>query len=425
VAWKISFMMLAGVLAIAVWPVRAETLEERVAALESKAEEMSTSSSTFTVYWKDGLRLDSQDKSFKLKFGGRVMFDWNCFFNEDDDLPTFEDGLEFRRLWIYSSGTIYDNTEYKLQIDLTKGEGGSRLKDAYVGISDLLPFGNLRIGQFQEPFSLDEVISSNYETFMEQALPANTFSPSRSGGVMVYGTAVDERATWAAGVFRPLEDDNTASGSTGYAFTGRVTWSPWYEDEGEKAAHLGFACTYRDHEDDTVRFRQRPSLHMGEYVVNTDYIPSESDYRLGLEAALVLGPLAFQSEYIHTQVDREDAGSVSFGGAYAQASYFLTGEHRNLDTKKGSFGRTSPHNNYRRGGGIGAWQVAARYGWVDLKDGGVDGGTLNDITLGLNWYLNPNMRFMFNYVHAGVEDGNGGSYDGDVDGVGARFQVDF
>ena len=90
---------------------------------------------------------------------------------------------------------------------------------------------------------------------------------------------------------------------------------------------------------------------MGEYVVNTDYIPSESDYRLGLEGALVLGPLAFQSEYIHTEVDREDAGSVSFGGAYAEASYFLTGEHRKLDTREGSFGRTSPHSNYRRGGG--------------------------------------------------------------------------
>lgn len=97
-AWKISVMMLAGALAVAVSPLRAETLEERVAAVESKVEEMSASSSTFSVYWKDGLRLDSQDKSFKLKFGGRVMFDWNCFFNEDDDLPTFEDGLEFRRL---------------------------------------------------------------------------------------------------------------------------------------------------------------------------------------------------------------------------------------------------------------------------------------------------------------------------------------
>src|SRR5207248_1397840 len=68
--------------------------------------------------------------------------------------------------------------------------------------------------------------------------------------------------------------------------------------------------------------------------------------------------------------------------------------------------------------GRGAWQVAARYEYLNLNSAalgafpavrGVAGsaagavataGYERDVLVGLNWYLNPNFRIQWNYTHA-------------------------
>ncbi|MBL7189710.1 MAG: hypothetical protein ISS70_25550 [Phycisphaerae bacterium] len=44
------------------------------------------------------------------------------------------------------------------------------------------------------------------------------------------------------------------------------------------------------------------------------------------------------------------------------------------------------------------------------------------VTLGLNWYFNPNTKLMFKYVRALIDHD---SYDGDLDIFQMRAQVDF
>lgn len=101
------------------------------------------------------------------------------------------------------------------------------------------------------------------------------------------------------------------------------------------------------------------------------------------------------------------------------AAICLTGEHRPYRTERGIFGGIQPKNNFGSNGGWGAWEVAARYSHIDLNDKGVGGGELGDFTFGMNWYLNPNVRFMFNYVHADLED------SGEANIIQSRFQVAF
>jgi phosphate-selective porin OprO/OprP len=79
-----------------------------------------------------------------------------------------------------------------------------------------------------------------------------------------------------------------------------------------------------------------------------------------------------------------------------------------------------PKNNYSAAsGGTGAWEAKARYSGLDLDDSNITGGELDNITVGLNWYLNPNTRVMWDYVHADKED------IGQADMIMMRLQFDF
>jgi phosphate-selective porin OprO/OprP len=53
----------------------------------------------------------------------------------------------------------------------------------------------------------------------------------------------------------------------------------------------------------------------------------------------------------------------------------------------------------------------------------VQGGRLQDLTFGLNWYLNRFTRFEFNYIHPMLDRPVGNDTDADV--FGTRAQFDF
>jgi len=88
--------------------------------------------------------------------------------------------------------------------------------------------------------------------------------------------------------------------------------------------------------------------------------------------------------------------SPTFGGYYVSASYFLTGETRPYLMSEGEYDRVIPK------GKNGAWEIAARVSTIDLNDesAGVNilGGKATNYTLGVNWHINANFKWMFNYV---------------------------
>jgi len=391
-------------------------LENRTAALEEK-QKAEANPTDFRAYWKEGLNFDSQDGSFKLKIGGRLHTDW--FWSSEDNaiksnVGEQEDGTEVRRARIYFSGLIYDNVEYKLQLDFAGAEVA--FKDAYLGITDF-PLGKLRMGQFYEPFGLETMTSSNYVTFIERSL-TTALAPERQTGFMLYNTYYDDRVYGAVGVFRETDDEGENVDDGGYNITGRIATLPIYENKGESLLQVGAAYSIRN-PDDTLRIRQRPEAHLANYFVDTGTLTSDGENLLGLESAWVNGPLSLQAEYILADADRIGSPDASFNGYYVQGSYFLTGEHRNYNTKEAIFGRVKPNKNYSYGGGPGAWEVKARYSGLDLSDSDITGGELNNITAGLNWYLNPNTRIMWDYVHADKDD------VGQADMLMMRLQFDF
>jgi phosphate-selective porin OprO/OprP len=271
---------------------------------------------------------------------------------------------------------------------------------------------DLTVGHFIEPFSLEELTSDNYGMFMERALP-NALVPSRNAGFMAstairFSDAKDtvERMTAAVGLFRNTDSQGKDQTDGGHNVTARVTAAPWYADGGRRLFHVGADYSLRSPED-PISYSARPEIHLIQPFVSTGSLDVDHTQLFGGESALVLGPFSLQGEYVSSVNELADDGSACFQGFYVQASYFLTGEHRPYRTSSGTFDRVRPRRNFRQDGGWGAWELATRYSWLDLEDENVSGGgELRDVTFGLNWYLNPNVRIMWNYIRACLEDGD-------------------
>ncbi|MFZ0486091.1 MAG: porin, partial [Arenicellales bacterium] len=117
--------------------------------------------------------------------------------------------------------------------------------------------------------------------------------------------------------------------------------------------------------------------------------------------------------------------SLRFDGWYAYASWLLTGESRNYDPGDGTFGRITPRHSVGQGG-PGAFELGLRFSRLDLTDDDVIGGVEDNLTLGLNWYATPNVRFMANYIKVLQLDRPGSEFDGDTPSVfQIRGQADF
>ena len=129
-----------------------------------------------------------------------------------------------------------------------------------------------------------------------------------------------------------------------------------------------------------------------------------------------------------------DRGEADFCGCYFMATWLLTGENRTYNRASGRVDRVRPFENFFlvRGDddslhrGMGAWELVYRYSFVDLNDtdASINGGQLTEHTIGLNWYLNPNMKIQANYL---IVDRNVKSpaISGQMEGFGLRFHYDF
>ena len=373
-----------------------------------------------------------------LIVGGRIfadtaMFDQNA--NSVTQVGDIENGTEMRQTRLFCKGSMFNVVDYKLEFDLA---GQTTFNDVYLAVKELPLVGNVRVGHFKEPFGMEQLISTRFITFMERAPgDAGVFVPARNMGIMAYDCSESERITWAIGAFVSEQDDDPPrkelAREQNAALTMRTTYTPWYDEatEGRGLLHTGVAYSYRALGDETAQLRGRPESHLAPRVIDTGIINASDMQLLGAELAYVYGPFSVQSEVYGATVNQNVGGDLSFNGCYAYLSYFLTGENRAYSRKAGTFTRVVPFENFFRvrdqdgyvQTGKGAWEVAYRYSYVDLDDGLIQGGQISDHTFGLNWYLNPYTRVMWNYVNSTTD--RAGVNDGIVNIFQMRAQVDF
>ena len=334
------------------------------------------------------LEVRSEDGASRVRLLGRLFYDLGDI-DADVAKMSARDQVESARLGL--GGAVAHDFDFLLQYEMANAFRGdsprATLKDAWIGYSGLKSW-NFRIGQFLEPFSLEELTSSRYTTFMERALP-NALVPEYHVGGSISYRGKGWQAT--AGYF----DRSIGPGRNDYGseYAARVTADPIH-GKG-RLLHVGVSAAYRNPDDNTVRFRARPETGLTDVrLVNTATLHDVEDYTTeGIETAWVHGPFSLQAEYMLNQVNRYNGrADVGFRGGYVYASWFLTGESRAYSEKRGVFVGIKPQHRY------GAVEVALRHSTLDLNDTAVAGGIERDWTLGLNWYVNPSVRLMTNAV---------------------------
>ena len=260
------------------------------------------------------------------------------------------------------------------------------------------------------PVGLEELTSSNRISTMERSGPTNTFALGRRNGLTVATGGSNWTLTGGAYLGEGVESDGWEGKDSDYGYAGRVTFAPIQEKEklvhlGASYHHVGFEETFDGNNlgSNNGRLRARPGIHFfNDRPVQVNYGGTED----------------------------ADAKDADADGWYALATYTLTGEARGY--KGGAMRTISPKNPVGKGG-FGAWELVARYDVLDIWDSsaalentsGIRGTESNIWTLGVNWYVNDNIRFMANYVDADIKSDDASDLEGDIEAFMFRGQVAF
>jgi phosphate-selective porin OprO/OprP len=417
--------------------------------------------------WEHGLRMYSDDNQFHLHVGGNAQIDstWLIAPKEAFFIPGgATNGVEnaaatmLRRARFRMEGDIYDQFDFIVEYEFAHAENeNSGLQpnsfgnlstspvpcNIWMQVRDVPVLGNVRFGNQVKPIGMTNNTYQGFLPFMERADNQDAFyAPFDSGfalGLSARNWTQSQRLTWQYGIYRPSIDTAGVSLNK-YSFGGRVTALPWYEDDGERLVHLGLGYWSGEIVQDELQVRARPELRNAPgyavpILVNTGDIPGSRQYTVGPEFALVRGPWTVQAEWAGQWLTDAVAsngklqGTVFYEGGYVELLYFLTGEHQEYVKTEGVFGRVVPRNNYHvkkddDNWSCGAWQLGVRFSYLDLIDKAILGGQVYDWTLGLNWFLNPNMKVQFNYIVEHREAPQNVT-DSWINGFGIRGAYDF
>ena len=374
-----------------------------------------------TTAWKGAPLFQNDTLTFKVR--GRVYED---FVHQEVDRQTGADfdanvtRLRTARLGV--EGTWNANWAYKAEF--TVAGGSANWEDL---ILEYKPTDSVSImaGNFKT-VSFENISSSRYTTFMERGPFNDVLDIGRVMNVQVKANGENWTAAVAVSGDSLNNADPTATatgGSEVLGVNGRVTWVPINGDATK--LHVGAWARYRDRQDQAnFNYQARNNTNYGARYISTGAV-GVADTMVGLEGVFIQGPFAVQAEWAKADVERLANVSSDFTTYYVAGSWFVTGEMKNLDVKKGEWGRTKILNPVTSGG-LGALELAVRYDNTDLTNFNIPAtaGEYSAWTLGANWYVHPYVRFMANYTKS-ENDNRAVGADVDVETLQFRAQFDF
>ena len=379
---------------------------------------VAVTSDRLDVEAQDGiLVLASPNTNYKLWFDIRVQADGAVFFGAPEYADPIGNGTSIRRARFAVKGQIDENWYGEFDMDLANGL--VELKDAivrYTGIPNL----DLQVGNFKENFSIQRNTTSRYLQFMERPMVCSALAPSRHLGI---NAKYAKDWLWlSAGAFTQevagneewtnVADNNKDFGrNAGYSLTSKVVFRPLYKMDNA-SLHIGAAYSYRTtkvsqatSEWGTYRAsaRNSTSINRKKYLDTNNLKGFDHNNLWTVELAGHWDGIRYEAAYIGDNIHFSDpenpasvgTPSINLYGWYVQTGYLLFGGKQRYDANGAKYTKIKPGKKW------GDVELCFRYEFLDLNapERNVFGGSAEAYAVGLNWWVNNNVKMQLNWQY--------------------------
>ncbi len=385
-------------------------------------------------------------------------------FNGVNDLSS---GAVMRRAYVGFDGKVYNDFAYDVRLNVGGSNGGvsggsppagegdpllNRIYLTYTGV----PNWHFSVGILEPVFAGELTTSSSALLFMERPEIDNIASDSYGAGDPRRGIEIGwskQDTLWAGdnlaftGSFTGARSGTPAGHGPGgdeqSQILGRVSDRLW--SDGISNFQVGFNFSKVLYSGNTagggvqaLNLQDRPQARVdGPRLISTGNIAAKTADMWSVDLETNFRNFYFQGEYSRFNVDRQCGTIVtptcsrstdvidhpSFEGWYLEGTWILTGETKPytaqaINNEVGAFGNPIPSRPFSLNGeSWGAWELAVRYSDTNLnwnptqvasttQLAGILGGEERIVTLGVNWYMNRNVKLQVNDMIVKVKRGS-------------------
>src|SRR6266446_82421 len=392
------------------------------------------------------------DGRASLAIGGLVQFDMGGYFqhvNQNTEFPHLNNGVKLRRGRLYFVGRFDD-----FRVNITPDFGGSpdgapTLFEANVNYTGFKPV-TATVGYFHPFVSLSDATFPADLLFLERPSIIN-IERSVAAGIQrasLGANAATEDYFASAYLTGPLfgAQRPTLLNGEQVGVVGRLATRPYHDEDW--SFHTEFSGQMAFHPNVNANGTpgvSRTTLTLEDFPeLRIDFNPLVSTGALFARSANVYGGalgaswrnFLLKGEYYQISLNQSKLPGVpsprlGFNGGYVDGGWVITGEPIPYDITRAAWARPKVDHPFSlEDGGIGAWEIAARYSTVSLDSnivpgvsqsltGGIFGGQQQIAALALSWYPNDWLRFMLQFQHTNVDKLNSA---GKVQ-IGQRFET--
>jgi len=400
---------------------------ERKLELKEETDAAAVKSNAQVKASEKGFSIQSADNSNNIKLRGVLHVDGRALLSDDDTIV--DDQFLLRRVRPIVEGTVGGIYDFRFTPDFAQGR--TVIQDAYV-TGRFAPGFQVTGGKFKAPIGLERLQSANDIRFVERAYPTSLVT-NRDIGLQVAGNVLDDRFTYQVAFLngandgRSSEDFSDVEVNDDKEWAARIFAQPFANSDSFalRGLGLGVAGSFTSQEGtatQTLLPQYRTPAQSTFFKYRSAAVATGDRTRIAPQFFYYAGRFGLLGEWTEGSQDVALAGTlglredrVDTTAWQIQAAFFLTGEEE-------SFKGYKPNSVFSLENGTwGGWEIVARYHELEIDDAAFAGGAdsfadplasarkASTIGVGLNWYLNQNVKWMLNYE---VTSFDGGGADG-------------